>query len=94
MRFAGGTLRKHHNGRNASLSKPFINPYLFYFPQLTLVRILMAQDTSDSRQQVADLLDQLYEFLTSVHNKQFQINVLALQALYRDTLGEKSAALG
>ncbi len=68
-------------------------PYLFYFPQLTLVRILMAQDTSDSRQQAADRLNQLYDFLTSIHNKQFQINVLALQALHHDTLGEKSVAL-
>jgi len=73
--------------------EPFTVPYLFYFPHLTLVRILMAQDTSDSRQQVADLLNQLNDFLTSIHNKQFQINVLALQAVHHDTLGEKSAAL-
>jgi len=75
------------------MSKPFTVPYLFYFPQLTLVRILMAQDTSDSRQQAADLLNQLNDFLTSVHNKQFKINVLALQAIHHDTIGKKSAAL-
>jgi len=74
-------------------SEPFTVPYLFYFPHLTLVRILMAQDTSDSRHQAADLLNQLYDFLTSIHNKQFQINVLALQAVHHDTLGEQSAAL-
>jgi len=88
-----GHLAKASQWAERFMNKPFINPYLFYFPQLTLVRILMAQDTSDSRQQVADLLDQLNEFLRSVHNKQFQINVLALQALHHDTLDEKSAAL-
>jgi hypothetical protein len=30
-------------------------------PQLTLVKIPMAQDTSDSRRQAADLLEQLYD---------------------------------
>lgn len=74
-------------------SEPFTVPYLFYFPHLTLIRILMAQDTSDSRQQAADLLNQLNDFLISIHNKQFQINVLALQAVHHDTLGEQSAAL-
>ena len=73
--------------------EPFTVPYLFYFPHLTLVRILMAQDTPDSRQQAADLLYQLDDFLVSIHNKQFRINVLALQAVHHDTLGEKSAAL-
>jgi LuxR family maltose regulon positive regulatory protein len=53
----------------------------------------MTQDTSDSRQQATDLLNQLNDFLVSIHNKQFQINVLALQAVHHDTLGEQSAAL-
>jgi len=53
----------------------------------------MAQDTPDSRRQAADLLNQLNDFLIPIHNKQFQINVLALQAVLHDTLGEKSAAL-
>jgi len=72
--------------------EPFTVPYLFYFPHLTMVRILMAQDSLDSRQQAADLLKQLNDFLTSIHNKQFQINVLALLAIHHDTLGEQSAA--
>ena len=74
-------------------SEPFTVPYLYYFPHLTLAKILMAQDTPDSRQQAAALLNQLYDFLTSIHNKQFQINVLALQAVHHDTMGEQSAAL-
>ena len=73
--------------------EPFTVPYLFYYPHLTLVKILMAQDTLDSRRQAADLLNQLNDFLTSIHNKQFQIQVLALKAVHHDTLGEQSAAL-
>ena len=88
-----GRIAKASQWAERFMSKPFTMPYLFYFPQLTLVQILMAQDTSDSRQQAADLLNQLNDFLTSVHNKQFQINVLALQAVLHDTVGEKSAAL-
>jgi LuxR family maltose regulon positive regulatory protein len=62
-------------------------------PQLTLVKVLMAHDMTDSQQQATDLLDQLNDFLASIHNKCFRIHVLALQALHHDTRGEKSAAL-
>ncbi len=74
-------------------SEPFTVPYLFYFPHLTLIRILMAQDTSDSRQQAADLLYQLDGFLISIHNKPFRINALALQAVHYNNLGKQSVAL-
>jgi LuxR family maltose regulon positive regulatory protein len=74
-------------------AKPFIPPYLFFMPQLTLAKILLAQDTIDSRQQAADLLDELHAFLVSIHNKVFLIHVLALQALLHDARGEVQAAL-
>jgi LuxR family maltose regulon positive regulatory protein len=73
--------------------KPFLPPFAFYMPQLTLVKILLAQDTTDSRRQAADLLDELHDFVTSIHNNRFRIDVLALQALLHDTLGEESVAL-
>ena len=88
-----GHLTKASQWAERFMSEPITMPYLFYFPQLTLVRILMAQNTSESRQQAADRLNQLYDFLTSIYNKQFQINVLALQAVHHDTLGEQTAAL-
>lgn len=74
-------------------AKPFLPPFMFYMPQLTLVKILLAQDTTDSRRQAADLLDELHDFLTSIHNHRFLIDVLALQALLHDALGEESVAL-
>jgi LuxR family maltose regulon positive regulatory protein len=73
--------------------KPFVPMYRFYVPQLTLARVLLAQDTADSREQAADLLQQLYDFVVSTHNTRFQIEVLALQALPYDSRGERSAAL-
>lgn len=88
-----GHLAKASQWAERSFSKPITVPYMFYFPRLTLIRILMAQNTSDSRQQATDLLDQLNAFLTSIHNKQFQISTLSLQALHFDTQGEKSTAL-
>jgi len=62
-------------------------------PQLTLIKTLLAQDTTESRQQAAELLDELQAFQVSIHNKVFLIDVLALQALLHDARGEEQAAL-
>jgi len=75
------------------VAEPFTAMYRFYVPQLTLVRVLLAQDTTASREQAADLLTQLYDFVVSTHNTRFQIDVLALQALLYDSQGEGPAAL-
>jgi LuxR family maltose regulon positive regulatory protein len=72
--------------------KPFLPPFGFFMPQLTVVKTLLAQDTSDSRRQAADLLDQLEDFLASIHYKKSLIEVLALQALLHDTLGDGPVA--
>jgi LuxR family transcriptional regulator, maltose regulon positive regulatory protein len=74
-------------------AKPFLPPFMFYMPQLTLVKVLLAQDTTDSRRQAADLLDELHDFLASIHNHRFLLEVLALQALLHDARGEESVAL-
>ena len=72
---------------------PFVPPFRFYMPQLTAVKILLAQHTTESRLRADDLLSQLTAYLESIHNRRFQIDVLALQALLHDTQGEDSAAL-
>jgi len=74
-------------------AKPFLQPYRFYMPQLTLAKILLAQDTTVSRTKAADLLDQLYDFLTGRHNTRFLIDVLALQALLHHERHNESAAI-
>ena len=73
-------------------AKPFKQTYRFYLPQITLIRTQLVQGTTDNLHQAVDLRDQLHDFLTSIHNTHFQIDVLALQALLWDTRGEGAAA--
>ena len=65
----------------------------FYAPQLTPSKILLAQNTPASRQQAAEALARLYDFVTTTHNTRFTIEVLALQALLQDAQGDERAAL-
>jgi LuxR family maltose regulon positive regulatory protein len=74
-------------------AKPFLPPFRFYMPQITAVKVLLAQDSTDSRRQAADLLDQLQDFLSSINNIVFQIEVMALQALLNDTLDNGPIAM-
>ena len=67
-------------------------PY-FYAPQLTLPKILLAQDTPASREQAGEVLSRLHAFVTATHNTRFTIEVLALQALLQDAQGDERAAL-
>ena len=67
--------------------------YRFYVPQLTLVRVLLARDTTESREQAAGLLRRFYDFTLVTHNTRFQIDVRALQAFLCDCRSEKPAAL-
>jgi ATP/maltotriose-dependent transcriptional regulator MalT len=68
-------------------------PY-FYAPQLALPKILLAQDSPASLAQAAEALSQLHAFVTSIHNRRFTIEVLALQALLHRAQGDRQAALG
>jgi LuxR family maltose regulon positive regulatory protein len=88
-----GRLSEASNWAKRFHPKPFMPPIAFYMPQLTLVKILLAQDTTDSRRRAADLLAQLNDFLASIHYKKSLIEVLAFQALLQDTLGERPVAL-
>ena len=74
-------------------AKPFLPTFRFYMPQLTAAKIWLAQDTTGSRRQAAELLSQLHEFLESIHNNRFRIDTLAIQALLHNARGEDSIAL-
>jgi LuxR family maltose regulon positive regulatory protein len=93
LEFRQGRIAEASRWAKLFRSKPFVPPYLFYMPQLTQIKILLAQNTMESRQQAADLLDELHAFLVSINNKVFQIHVLALQALLHDSRGEEQEAL-
>ena len=74
-------------------AKPFLPTYRFFMPQLTAIKILLAQDMTESRRRAADLLDQLQYFLVSIHNRRFQIDALALRALLCGSQKDEPAAL-
>jgi LuxR family maltose regulon positive regulatory protein len=67
-------------------------PY-FYAPQLALPKILLAQGTPASRAQAAEALSRLHDFVTSIHNTRFTIEVLALEALLHHAQGNEQSAL-
>jgi LuxR family maltose regulon positive regulatory protein len=69
---------------------PFRATFRFYVPQLTKVKILFAQETTESLQQTSELLSRLHDFFVHIHTTRFLIDVLALQALVDDARGEES----
>ena len=73
--------------------EPFRSMPWFYVPQLTLAKVLLAEGTTESLHQAANLLERLHDFVLSIHSTRFRIDVLALQALLHDARGEEPAAL-
>jgi LuxR family maltose regulon positive regulatory protein len=67
--------------------------FLFHEPRMTLARVLITQDSTDSRMQADRLLTRLETFVAGIHNIRFLIEVFALQALLHDALGDEPAAL-
>ncbi len=85
-------------GRWAMTVGPYIPirimlPALFYAPQFTLPRVLLAMNTPASRRQAADILAQARDFVASTHNTRFTIDVLAMQALLCAAEGDEPGAL-
>ena len=74
-------------------SVPFTAMPYFYMPQMTLPKLLLAQDTPSSQKQAADVLARLLAGVISTHNTNFTIEVLALQALSEHVQGHEQNAL-
>jgi LuxR family transcriptional regulator, maltose regulon positive regulatory protein len=72
---------------------PFGVMAFFHAPQLTVPKILLGMNTPASRQQAAEALARLHDFVTTTHNTRFTIEVLALQALLQDVQGDERASL-
>ena len=70
-----------------SIPRPF-----FYRPPLTLVRILLAQNTPLSRQHASQVLSELYSYYTAIHYTAVVIEVLALQSLLYQAQDHTQAA--
>jgi LuxR family maltose regulon positive regulatory protein len=69
-----------------------LTPHL-YVPQLTLAKVWLTEDTPNSRQEAAELLERLHGLAVSMHNTRVRIDVLALQAWLHDVQGDEPAAL-
>jgi LuxR family maltose regulon positive regulatory protein len=64
----------------------------FNAPHLTLARVWIAEGSAESREQAGRLLQLLEAELATRHNVRFLIEVLALQALLQQALGNPVAA--
>ena len=71
---------------------PFHPGYRFYLPPLTLAKVHLAVNTKKSLQQARDLLLQLHEYYSDIHNVRHVIDILALLALAHDARSEEAEA--
>jgi LuxR family maltose regulon positive regulatory protein len=66
---------------------------LFYAPQLTVPKALLAANHPAHRESVADCLLKLRTHMEATHNVRFLIETLALEAMFLDSQGDEGAAL-
>ena len=71
--------------------QPILFPY-FYIPQTTFAKVQLAQGTPESLKRAEANLRSLYDTLHASNDRRRQADVLALQALCHDALGEESEA--
>ena len=64
-----------------------------HVPALTLAIIFVAQDTPASRQRARQLLAQMADYFTSIHDTVIRIRILALQVLLHCAEGDEPQAL-
>lgn len=65
----------------------------FYTPRLTLVKVYLAESSPDSLVKAASFLTTLADYFSKIHNFQFMIKVLALEALLSAKLGNHEMAI-
>jgi LuxR family maltose regulon positive regulatory protein len=87
-RLAEAVYWAEHNEMPLSVPLP-----LFYRPPITLAKILLAQDTSASRQRAAQVLADLSSYAAAIHHTSVLIEVLALQVLLYEAENQRLAAL-
>jgi LuxR family maltose regulon positive regulatory protein len=67
--------------------------WFFYVPQLTPIKLLLAEGTKESLNEARSRLVELDEHMGRINRKNVRIDVLALMALVCHQLGEEDAAL-
>ena len=88
----GQVLEAQRLGEHATYD-PFPPIWFFYIPQLTPIKLLIAQNTPESLEKALILLDQLDGYLRKTNRKAIRIDLLALQALILDAQGKEPAAI-
>jgi LuxR family maltose regulon positive regulatory protein len=78
--------------RNHPSDRSLLSPY-FYIPQLTLAKVHLARDTTESREQASAVLGWLHDTLGASNDQRRLADVLAVEALLCDAQQEESAAL-
>ena len=78
------------NTYDPSIMRPGLR---FYTPRLTLAKVYLAEGSADSLRKAASFLTTLNDYFSQIHNFQFQIKVLALQALLNVQLGKHEKAI-
>jgi len=73
--------------------EPLVPAYMFYVPQLTLAKLLIAKGGPERLRRADGLLGRLHDFFTRTHNRRFLIDVLALRALLLDARDDEPGAL-
>ena len=73
--------------------EPLLAAYRFYYPQLTLARVLLASGNEVNLRRAGELLDKLDGHFRCIHNPRFQLDTLVLQGLRYDAAGNATASL-
>jgi LuxR family maltose regulon positive regulatory protein len=73
--------------------QPIIGLQGFYIPQLTLVKVWLAQDTTTSHEKAASLLDHLMGIAKGAHMKSAQLPILLTQALLGNQQDDEVATM-
>ena len=66
--------------------------HLFFMPQLTVPKVMLAANDPSKRNLLADYLHKLHEQVATIHNTRCLIEVLALEALFFDSINEEQKA--
>ena len=64
----------------------------FFNAELTSIRVMMARNTPQSLKSAAEQLDSMQKLLGEIHHRRLMIDVLGMQALLADSLGQESTA--
>lgn len=73
-------------------AQPFLLPFLFYSPKITLIKILLSQNTPETWVQGVDFLNRYDDYLQSVNNRRFRIDTLAFKAIVHMERGDRNTA--